>query len=120
MSTTTAAPPATDPGGRPARRPVNPLYKAVQAVASLKLTVFLFVLAVLLVFFGTLAQMNKGIWAVVDKYFWSEYVWVDLQLLVQFGQIFFGLPKDMHVGGSFPFIGGRLLGFVMLVNLLAA
>jgi ABC-type transport system involved in cytochrome c biogenesis permease subunit len=90
------------------------------AIASLRLTVALFVLAVLLVFFGTLAQMKSGIWTVVDKYFWSEIVWVDFQMFADFGKVFFGLPKETTFGGSFPFVGGRLLGFVMLVNLVAA
>src|SRR5947208_2589320 len=111
MSTTAAA---------PVRRTANPLVKAVQALASLRLTVALFVLSVLLVFFGTLAQMNSGIWTVVDRYFWSEFVWVDFQLFVQFAQVFFGVSKEAHVSGAFPFIGGRLLGFIMMANLLAA
>ncbi len=122
MSTTTADPtPAGAPDRRPSRKAaVNPVVAVLRPLASLQLTVGLFVLSLLLVFFGTLAQMNNGIWTVVDKYFWSEYVWVDFQLLVQFGQVFFNFPHDWKVAGSFPFIGGRLLGFIMLVNLLAA
>ncbi|HET6575339.1 MAG TPA: cytochrome c biogenesis protein CcsA [Fimbriiglobus sp.] len=122
MSTTTADPtPAGAPERRPARKAaVHPVVAVLRPLASLQLTVGLFALSLLLVFFGTLAQMNNGIWTVVDKYFWSEYVWVDFQLLVQFGQVFFGFSPDWKVGGSFPFIGGRLLGFIMLVNLLAA
>ncbi|MGL4420383.1 MAG: hypothetical protein ACRCZF_06945, partial [Gemmataceae bacterium] len=91
-----------------------------KAIASLRMTVILFALSLFLVFFGTLAQMNAGIWTVVDQYFWSEYVWIDAQLLIQFGQIFFDFPKDWSTKFAFPFIGGRLLGLLMLTNLLAA
>ncbi|HVK19175.1 MAG TPA: cytochrome c biogenesis protein CcsA [Fimbriiglobus sp.] len=122
MSTTTANPTtAGAPERGPARKAaVNPIVAILRPLASLQFTVFLFVLSLLLIFFGTLAQMNSGIWTVVDKYFWSYFVWVDFQLLVQFGQVFFGFPHDWKVSGAFPFIGGKLLGFVMLFNLLAA
>jgi ABC-type transport system involved in cytochrome c biogenesis permease subunit len=115
---------ATEPAARPSAAPSD-LWAGMRAVlrplASLQLTVALFAMSVVLVFFGTLAQMNAGIWTVVDQYFWSWAVWVDLQLLVQFGQIFFGLPQGASVGGlSLPFPGGKLLGFAMFANLLAA
>src|SRR5215212_6513783 len=116
MSTTDDVPTARVASTRTA----NPLLLGLRALASLRLTVVLLALSVLLVFFGTLAQMNNGIWTVVDKYFWSEFVWVDFQLLVQFAQVFFGVSKEAHVSGAFPFIGGRLLGFIMMANLLAA
>jgi hypothetical protein len=94
--------------------------EGIHALASLRLTVFLFALSLLLVFFGTLAQIDNGIWTVVNGYFRWFYVWVKLQLLVQFGQVFFGLPKTMTVPGSFPFPGGLTLGILLLANLLAA
>ncbi len=121
MSTTTADPTATAPGREPSRKAaVHPVMAVLRPLASLQLTVGLFVLGALLVFFGTLAQMNNGIWTVVDRYFWSWFTWVDFQLLIQFGQVFFDFPKDWKVSGAFPFPGGKLLGFAMLVNLLAA
>src|SRR5262249_31315904 len=89
-------------------------------LASLRLTVVLFALSILLVFFGTLAQVEMGIASAVEKYFRAAFVWVPFQLFVKFGQVFFGVSKDLYVGGSFPFFGGWLLGGVMLVNLLAA
>src|SRR5262249_20706649 len=82
--------------------------------------VVLFSLSLILVFFGTLAQIDNGIWTVVEKYFRSLYVWVDFQLAVQFAQIFFGVSRDVKVTGAFPFPGGWLIGTVLLVNLLAA
>ena len=50
--------------------------------ASLKLTVVLLSLGVLLVFFGTLAQVDVGIWSAVRDYFRSMIVWVPLQIFI--------------------------------------
>lgn len=103
-------------------RPAAPgaVYRALRPVASLRLTVVLFVLSLLLVFFGTMAQIDQGIWTIVERYFRSAFVWVPWQLLVQFGQVFFGVPRDFKLAGAFPFPGGWLLGALLLVNLLAA
>ena len=43
------------------------LLKGLKALASLQLTVVLFALGILLIFFGTMAQLDNGIWTVVDK-----------------------------------------------------
>jgi ABC-type transport system involved in cytochrome c biogenesis permease subunit len=94
--------------------------KVLKPLASLQLTVVLFALAMVLVFFGTLAQMNDGIWTVVDQYFWSMVVWIPFDLIAKFGHVFFFLPTSVHLPGSFPFPAGKLLGFAMLVNLTAA
>jgi hypothetical protein len=83
----------------------------LKVMASLRLTVVLFALALVLVFAGTLAQIDAGIWSVVNQYFRSLYVWIPLQ-------IFF--PRTSHVPGGFPFPGGWLIGGLLLVNLLAA
>jgi hypothetical protein len=85
-------------------------YQAIQAIASLRVTVVLFVLSFTLIFFGTLAQIDSGIWTVVNEYFRSVMVWIPFQLLVKFGQIFFGVPTSWHIPGSFPYPGGWLLG----------
>jgi ABC-type transport system involved in cytochrome c biogenesis permease subunit len=130
MSITTADPATADaPEHGPTRKAaVHPVVAVLRPLASLQLTVFLFVLSLLLVFFGTLAQMRNGIWTVVDKYFWSWGVLVEFQLLADFAKVFFadigrpifGDPEHWKLPGKFPFIGGKLLGFVMLANLLAA
>jgi hypothetical protein len=80
-------------------------------LASLRLTVLLMALSVVLVFCGTLAQIDAGIWTIVNEYFRTAMVWIPLQ-------IFF--PRDLHVAGAFPFPGGWLIGGLLLVNLLAA
>ena len=111
----TAEPPRTEPA-RPRSRK-GPLRRALEASASLKLTVVLLALAIVLVFCGTLAQVYHGIWVVVKVYFRSFYVWIPFQ-------IFFPrdvqLPKLFGVPLGFPFPGGWMLGVLLLVNLLAA
>src|SRR5437868_586966 len=102
------------------RKTAGPVRQAFQVIASLRVTVVLFVIGVVLVFLGTLAQMDEGIWTVVGKYFRSMLVWVPWQLFVRFGQVFFGVSPDAKVGGSFAFPGGWLIGSLLLINLLAA
>jgi len=80
-------------------------------LASLKLTVVLFALAIFIVFAGTLAQIDQDIWEVMRNYFRTPVAWIPLQ-------IFF--PRSLHVGGGFYFPGGFSIGLAMLVNLLAA
>jgi len=98
----------------------NTVRPILKPIASLRLTVLLFALSIGLVFFGTLAQMNAGIWTVVEKYFWSWHVMVEWQLLVQVGQKFFGIPTSWQLPGRFPFPAAKSIGAVMFVNLLAA
>jgi hypothetical protein len=84
----------------------------LRPLASLRLTVILFALAIGLVLFGTLAQVDAGNWTVIKHYFRNYgFVWVPFQ-------IFF--PRTMHVAGGFPYPGGWLLGILLMVNLLAA
>lgn len=125
MSATLDAPAGAE--SRPATRArmARPLWSALRALASLQLTVVLFTLSMVLVFFGTLAQIDREIWTVVDQYFRSWYVWIPFQLIPEFGKRFFEVPQlgmtwQSRWSGSFPFPGGWLLGGLMLVNLLAA
>ncbi|HEY5652961.1 MAG TPA: cytochrome c biogenesis protein ResB [Pontiella sp.] len=77
---------------------------------SLKLTVALLALSMVLVLAGTLAQVEKGIWAVMDQYFRCFIAWIDLY-------VFF--PRHLSVPDvRFPFPGGFLLGFLLTINLL--
>ncbi|MGH7956173.1 MAG: cytochrome c biogenesis protein ResB [Opitutaceae bacterium] len=71
---------------------------------SLKLTVVLLVLGMVLVFAATIDQVNLGIWAVQEKYFRS----------------FFVLANPV---GDIPipvFPGGYLIGGLLLINLISA
>jgi hypothetical protein len=53
----------------------------LRVAGSLYVTVFLFALSMILVFFGTVAQMNNGIWTVVSQYFWSYTVDIPFDLV---------------------------------------
>lgn len=93
----------------------------LKPVASLQLTVVLFALSMVLVFFGTVAMMSAGLWTVVDQYFRSAIVWIPFDLIRKFGTVFFDLPKDGSAWPfAFPFPGGWTIGAAMLVNLTAA
>ena len=47
----------------------------------------LFALAIVLIFAGTLAQVNKDIWEVMDLYFRAWFAWIPLQIF--FPPVFF-------------------------------
>lgn len=98
-------------------RPIKQLFKPL---ASLRLTVVLFALSIILVFCGTLAQMDNGLWAILTGYFRAWIAWIPFQVFVRFGQVFFWFPKTWHVAGSFPFPGGYVIGGLLLINLLSA
>src|SRR5437870_2918429 len=85
-------------------------------LASLRLTVALFALAIFIVFAGTLAQTEKDIWVVVREFFRTPIAWIDFKVF--FPKSFF--PEMQPIPGGFYFPGGWLIGLVMAVNLLAA
>jgi ResB-like family len=95
-----------------AKQPLHPAYQVLVWLADLRITVALFALALVLVFWGTLAQTDAGVWTVVQKYFRSAVVLVPLKVV-----LFNGVNDTKTV---LPFPGGWLIGGVMLVNLLAA
>jgi len=79
--------------------------RLLDIISSLKLTLFCLAAALILVFAGTLAQVNLGIHVVQERYFQSLFVW---------------WPPD-STGLKFPiFPGGHLLGGILVVNLVAA
>src|SRR5438045_6792806 len=67
----------------------------VRALASLKLTVTLFALAIFIVYVGTVAQQQADIWQVVRHYFHAWLMWVDVNVLFP-KQFFFFLP-EFHI-----------------------
>ena len=77
---------------------------ALSPLASLRLTVLLFALAMILILAGTVAQKYEGNWEIVDKYFHSLWLMMPIGLY----------------GIKVPFVGGYSLCILMLLNLLAA
>src|SRR5436190_7292745 len=77
----------------------NPVQQALAFLGSLRLTVTLLGLSIFLVFVGTLAQVNSGIWTVMDQYFRCWFA---------------------RLGGWMPYPGGKLLGTALLINLLVS
>ncbi|MGD9723535.1 MAG: cytochrome c biogenesis protein CcsA [Pirellulales bacterium] len=93
------------------------LAQLLMPLASLRLTVALFAMAIFLIFAGTLAQVDQDIWDVMNQYFRTFVAWIPLQVF--FPKTFFSGDAP-HVPGVIPFPGGFLLGYAMGVNLLAA
>ena len=80
----------------------NPLLKFF---TSLRLTVVLLVMSLVLVFCATLAQVNLGIYGVQEKFFRSFLVWADL-------------PESRITFPVFP--GGYLIGGLLMINLIVS
>ena len=77
----------------------------IQLLTSIKLTVACLAVSLVLVFIGTLAQVDEGLYAAQERYFKSFFIYFE----------------PAGAGWRFPvFPGGYLIGVVLLVNLLAA
>ncbi|MFP6750576.1 MAG: cytochrome c biogenesis protein ResB, partial [Pirellulaceae bacterium] len=107
---------ATETTVSPVARSWDRVERTLPFIASLKLTVVLFTMSIFLVFVGTLAQVNQDMWQVINKYFHSYLVWIDFQVFLPASWF----PNLQNVYGGFPFLGGLTIGFLLLVNLLAA
>src|SRR5882757_9200006 len=85
---------------------MNPVVKQFRDFfVSLKLTVVLLALSIVLIFWATLAQVHLGIWGVQEKFFHAFFV------------------LELIPGTSIPvpvFPGGYFLGGLLLINLVAA
>jgi hypothetical protein len=105
-----------DKGPTP-RKQRHLLLRVLDVVASLRITVVLFALSLVLVFYGTWAQVDRGIWDVVHDYFRNKtIVWIPLKVL-----FFFRLPPEWSLNEvRIPYPGGQLLGGLLLINLIAA
>jgi len=100
----------------PAQPSPNPVRLFFEGLASLRLTVIMLFLGVLLVWFGSLAQVKGGIWHIISDYFRSFIVWIPLDVLSNV------LPFKWLAGveTKFPYPGGWLIGAILLANLLTA
>ncbi|MEY5061227.1 MAG: Cytochrome c biosis protein Ccs1 [Planctomycetota bacterium] len=91
---------------------MNALLSLLKPLASLRLTVVLLSLSTFLILAGTVAQVDQGVWIVVDMYFRSVFVAIPFQIFVP--------SKVAEVPGILPFPGGLTLGVLLFFNLLAA
>lgn len=120
--------PASTADPAPPGRTARPLWRRTfEVLASLRLTVVLFVLSLIVVFYGTIAQKEIGTWPAVGEYFRCFVAKVPLEVLCVYGNYaqklfnpdvkepLFQFP-DLWV----PLPGGWLLGTLLMVNLLAA
>ena len=113
----------------PAARPGEQwqaLRTALRPLASLKLTVALFAMSILLVLVGTLAQVQSDIWEAVREYFRCWGLWIELRTFSPLINPLFAMLhldfdfKNVSPILRFPFPGGYTIGVCMLLNLLAA
>jgi len=81
------------------------LKRIIAVISSLRLTVVCLAIAMVLVFVGTLAQVDEGLYQAQNRYFKSLWIWWSP------GNATFKIPV---------FPGGYLVGGVLLVNLIAA
>lgn len=98
--------------------------RILKPLASLRLTVVLLGLSVVLVFLGTVAQVDDSINTVLGRYFYTWVAKVPFQVFIRFGQKFFNISKDAAFPSWFPvwfpYPGGWILGGLLMLNLLAA
>ncbi|MCA9176448.1 MAG: cytochrome c biogenesis protein CcsA [Planctomycetales bacterium] len=107
----------------PTKPSPSPLLSALDALGSLKFTVVLFALSMVLVLAGTLAQTEQDMWEVLAKYFKSYFVLFDMKIF--FPRAFFGGFTDTAVFRAIaplriPFVGGATLGLALSLNLFSA
>lgn len=88
------------------------MHTLLKFFSSLQLTVVLLTLSLVLIFFGTLDQVEYGIWETQKRYFESFFVTWSYPVQA---------PAGTHLQWlKLPLPGGYLLGGFLLVNLLAA
>jgi hypothetical protein len=93
----------------------------LKPLASLKLTVALFAMAMFLIFAGTLAQVEQGTFQAMDNFFRTWVAWVKLDYFVPQKALHVFISKDMNeLPGGFWFPGGITLISLILINLVAA
>ena len=101
----------------------NSLMTAIRALASLKLTCVLFILAMFIVFVGSLAQARRDVWQVMAEYFRTYIAWIQVRDLFppsMFGDQGDKIADSLGIFGKIPFPGGWTIGWIMLANLTTA
>ena len=85
-------------------------------LASLKLTVFLLVMSIAVIFIATLQQASLNMWSVKHMHYDHWFVTIPFQQLL----IERWFPDFQNVPGSFVIPSGKLLIYALIVNLIAA
>lgn len=92
--------------------------KSIKLFGSLKLTVALLACCMVLVFFGTLHQVELGIHAIQQRYFES---WLVFSPVVALFKTLVSQQYDMSLSWlALPLPGGYLVGSLLLINLVCA
>jgi ABC-type transport system involved in cytochrome c biogenesis permease subunit len=91
-------------------------WRILQMAGSLKITVAMFALGLFILLVGTIAQDEESIPNVKKLYFNSFIALVPLDVF--FPQTLY--PHDQPIPGQFPIPGGATVGFILLINLIAA
>lgn len=132
--------PLREPNGEPAFDVWGPVKRMLEPVASLRLTVVLFALSIMLILAGTFAQVDKDIWDVIGQYFRCWFAWIPFVVffppsfvpempqnpdeVTAFGrfciQTMQGLKSIAEKSGGIYFPGGKLIGLALAANLVAA
>jgi len=94
----------------------SPSQEVLARLGSLKVTVVLFAMSIFIILAGTLAQVDKDMWEVIQDYFRAWITWIDIQLF--FPRSWF--PNWQNIPGGFWFPGGALIGLGLVINLTAA
>ncbi|MEO6434334.1 MAG: cytochrome c biogenesis protein ResB, partial [Tepidisphaeraceae bacterium] len=98
------------------KQPSSPSLKQLLApISSLRLTVVLIALSMLLIYAGTWAQIDHGIWQVQKQYFHSFFTWISFATFLPRPK-----PGELKVPGGFPMLGGYAIGLLLLINLISA
>lgn len=110
-----------EPGfGANFRSAIEPILKPI---ASIKLTITMFTLGMVVVFVGSLAQARRDVWLVVDQYFRTFVAWIDVADLFPPAMFPGFVETNWDQLGSFrylPFPGGWAIGWILFANLIAA
>ena len=98
--------------------------KLLKPIASLRLTVPLLFMAMVLVYAGTSAQKETGIWEVQHWYFHSFFCKIPFKYMLPLSEWWWQHASIRLPGvgsiSKFPFLGGYTLIGLLLINLLAA
>lgn len=98
-------------------------WRCIEALASMKLTVVLFLIGMFIVLVGSLAQARRDVWLVVGEYFRTYLAWIDVADFFPPSMFPSLVDYDWNSLGALrfiPFPGGWTIGWIMLANLITA